>query len=336
MNNKPYKKERVLSIYSRLQEGRVINKSEEAERFGVDERSIQRDIDGIRAFLSERAVDDSSDGVEVVYDRIKKGFVMKGGKSSAMTNSEIFAVSKILLESRAFTKKEMNDILSKLIEGCVPLKNMKLVRDLISNENYHYIELRHKSVLKDKLWCIGEDIKEHNVLELEYSRADSPDDTVKRIVEPVAILFSEYYFYLNAYIVERDKVGKLVKKYDYPTVFRFDRIKSYKVTGEKFRVEYGSRFEEGEFRKRVQFMYPGELIKLTLNYYGKNPEAVLDRLPTARVINKTEGCFVIEAEVYGKGIVMWLLSQGNKVEVLKPESLRQQIKQEILGMLERY
>ena len=335
-NSKPYKKERVLSIYSRLQEGRVINKSEEAERFGVDERSIQRDIDGIRAFLSERAVDNSSDGVEVVYDRIKKGFVMKGGRSSAMTNSEIFAVSKILLESRAFTKKEMNDILSKLIEGCVPLKNMKLVRDLISNENYHYIELHHRSVLKDKLWCIGEDIKEHNVLELEYSRADEPDDIVKRTVEPVAILFSEYYFYLNAYIVERYKGGKLIKKYDYPAVFRFDRIKSYKVTGEKFRVEYGSRFEEGEFRKRVQFMYSGELIKLTLNYYGKNPEAVLDRLPTARVIDKAEECFAIEAEVYGKGIVMWLLSQGNKVEVLKPESLRQQIKQEILGMLERY
>ena len=111
MSDRTSKNNRILDIYVRLCENKIINKIVEANRFGVDERSIQRDIDGIRAFLSERAVETSSDGVEVVYDRIKKGFVMKGGKSSAMTNSEIFAVSKILLESRAFTKKEMNDIL---------------------------------------------------------------------------------------------------------------------------------------------------------------------------------------------------------------------------------
>lgn len=336
MTYRTSKNNRILDIYVRLCENGVINKSIEAERFGVDERSIQRDIDDIRAFLSERASGSSSDDMEVVYDRIEKGFKMKGGKSSAMTNSEIFAVAKILLESRAFTKKELNDILSKLIEGCVPLKNMKLVSDLISNEKYHYVELSHKSVLKDRLWCIGEDVKEHNVLELKYSRGDDPDDIIKRVVEPVAILFSEYYFYLNAYIVEINSAGKLNKKYDYPAIFRLDRIKSFKETGEKFRVEYGSRFEEGEFRKRVQFMYPGKLMKLTIKYYGRNPEAVLDRLPTAKVIDRTNEYYIIDAEVYGNGIVMWLLSQGDKVEVLKPESLRQEMKQKLVEMLKRY
>lgn len=39
-----------------------------------------------------------------------------------MSNSEILAVAKILLESRAFTKEEMDSILNKLVEECVPLK----------------------------------------------------------------------------------------------------------------------------------------------------------------------------------------------------------------------
>ena len=45
------KNTRTLDLYVRLCEGKIINKKEEAVRFGVDERSIQRDIDDIRAFL---------------------------------------------------------------------------------------------------------------------------------------------------------------------------------------------------------------------------------------------------------------------------------------------
>lgn len=69
----------------------------------------------------------SGDGRTIEYDRIKKGFVMVGDEPSMMTNSEILAVSKILLESRAFTKRKLKTILDKMVEGCVPLKNMKLM-----------------------------------------------------------------------------------------------------------------------------------------------------------------------------------------------------------------
>lgn len=336
MNKKYSKSSRTLDMYVRLYEGKIINKTAESEHFGVDERSIQRDIDDIRAFLDERATSNSGETREVKYDRISKGFKMVGSESSNMTNSEIFAITKILLESRAFTKKEMNSILSKMVDGCVPLKNMKLVSDLIANEKYHYVELHHKSMIQDKLWSIGEDIKEHNILEIKYTRANDSKEIVKRIVEPVAILFSEYYFYLNAYIVEQDEKGNFVHKYDYPAIFRLDRIKSYKKTGKTFRVNYGSRFEEGEFRKRIQFMYAGKLIKLKIKWYSPNTEAVLDRLPTAKIIKQTDEYTLIEAEVYGKGIIMWLLSQASGVEVIKPDSLRDEVKKQLQEMLDRY
>ena len=42
---------RVLQIYAKLSDGYVVNKSEEAERYGVNERSIQRDIDHIHSVL---------------------------------------------------------------------------------------------------------------------------------------------------------------------------------------------------------------------------------------------------------------------------------------------
>lgn len=335
MSGKESKNFRTLDMYAHLCEGKPVNKSEEARRFSVDERSIQRDIDDIRAFLKERNMS-SGDGRTVEYDRARKGFIMEGTEPSMMTNSEILAVSKILLESRAFTKRELKVILDKMVEGCVPLQNMKMVSDLIANEKYHYVELNHKEYIQDKLWDIGFDIQERNLVSLRYARANAPRESIKRIVEPVAILFSEYYFYLNAFIVEKDESGKYVHKYEYPAIFRIDRIKNYKRLDEKFRVSYANRFEEGEFRKRIQFMYAGKLLNVKLKFYGDNPEPILDRLPTARVIEQYEHECTIEAEVYGKGCIMWLLSQGNKVEVLRPESLREEMKKNLLAMLERY
>lgn len=327
---------RTLDIFVRLSQGKIIHKSEEASNFGVDERSIQRDIDDIRAFLAEQCVKNTADSRSVEYHRGEKGFVMKGIEDSLMSNTEILAVSKILLESRAFTKKEIGAILDKLVAGCVPQKNMKLVTDLIANEKYHYVELHHKSSIQDKLWELGSQIKQCNMLEIVYQKQVDSKERVKRVIWPVAILFSEYYFYLNGYIVEKNQQGEYGKKYDYPTTFRIDRIQSYRELGEKFRIVYANRFEEGEFRKRVQFMFAGELIKLQLRYTGSNVEAILDRLPTAKILSEEEGGYIIEAEVYGKGILMWLLSQGKNVEVLKPQSLREQMKQTILEMLEKY
>lgn len=325
---------RLLFLYDRLCAGHVIDKKEISQWFGVNARSVQRDIDELRAYLAERAAREGGQ-YDIVYDRRRKGFVLDGIQSPLMSNSEILAVSKILLESRAFPKAEMSLLLDKLISGCVPQENMKLVSDLLANEKYHYVELTHPAAIQEHLWELAEGIKQHRLLELSYLRQGS-EEAVSRVVEPAAILFSEYYFYLNAYIVEKNDAGSYVRKYDYPTVFRIDRILSLQTQKERFHTEYSGRFQEGEFRKRIQFMYPGQLQQLRFRYTGSSVEAILDRLPTARIRETGPDGFLIEAEVYGKGILMWLLSQGSSVEVLSPQELRREIRQTLLDMLERY
>lgn len=330
------KNSRVLDLYQRLCDGQIIHKPEEAQRFGIDERSVQRDIEDIRAYLNERAAQGRGDGRELIYDRQKKGFLLASYQSPLMSNSEILAVSKILLESRAFPKAEMSTILDKLVSGCVPQKNMKLVSELLSNEKFHYTELTHPVGVQEKLWDIGCDIQKRYLLALSYQRQDEAQPPVERIVEPVSILFSEYYFYLNAYIVEPNEAGRYVHKYDYPAIFRIDRIESYRLLDEKFTLPYANRFQEGEFRKRVQFMYPGRLQQVRFRYSGSSVESVLDRLPTAKVLSSDENGSIVEAEVYGKGLMMWLLSQGNRVEVLSPASLREAMKETLESILVKY
>jgi len=63
-------------------------------------------------------------------------------------------------------------------------------------------------------------------------------------------------------------------------------------------------------------MYPGKLEKIKFIYSGDSVEAVLDRLPTANVLKENSDGYTIEAEVYGKGIDMWIKSQGDMIEVL--------------------
>lgn len=64
-------------------------------------------------------------------------------------------------------------------------------------------------------------------------------------------------------------------------------------------------------------MFSGEVRTVVFEYKGESIEAVLDRLPTARVLNETNGIFTVSAEVYGTGIDMWLRSQGENVKIIR-------------------
>lgn len=123
---------RVLQIYAKLTDGYVVNRSEEARRYGVNERSIQRDIDDIRSFLDTDSVRTGNVN-SIVYDRQHKGYRMETLYNLKLKNSEVLALCKILLDSRAFTKNEMTGMLDKLINCCVPKSNQKLVLE----ERFH-------------------------------------------------------------------------------------------------------------------------------------------------------------------------------------------------------
>lgn len=307
------KYDRILTLYSQLTAGDVITKPQSAVEFGVNERTIQRDIDDLRAFFDDNTLG-IGHGKTVVYDRIRGGYRMEDSDNEIFTNSEILAVCKILLESRSLVKDEMMPIIDKLLQRCVPEKNKKKVLDLIGNEKFHYCEPHHGIKFVDKLWDLGTAIQGHKYIEIEYKRMKKPGetegDTVKRRLKPVGIMVSEFYFYLTAFIDGIDKQEHFENPDDlFPTIYRIDRIQKMTATNETFYVPYADKFEEGEFRKRVQFMYGGKLQTTRFTYSGPCIEAVLDRLPTAKILEEKDGIYTIEAETFGKGIEMWIHSQ---------------------------
>lgn len=308
------KNNRILGLYTKLLNGEVINKAEEAARYHVNEKSIQRDIEDIREYLEEQILEDGIHN-RIIYDRKEHGYRIDKVNEMMFTNSEVLALCKILLGSRAFTKKEMIQFTNKMVHCCIPKENQKMITELIEGEMLHYVELMHGVEFIDCLWDFGKAIKKSRKMTIEYEVSDKTK-LIKRTVRPVSIIFSEYYFYLAAFIDHKAK-DDVIDMHDLkPTLYRIDKIKKYEVCRERYKAPYRDSQEEGEFRKRIQFMYGGELQKVRFTYHGESPEAVLDRLPAAKIIHEENGTYLIEAETYGDGIYMWLRSHGNRIQIL--------------------
>lgn len=307
---------RVLYIYSEIMNGGLVNKADVAKKFGVNERSVQRDIDDIRNYMQDNLIQEGYQH-SVIYDREKKGYRLEKISSLKLTNSELLALSKILLDSRAFPKEEMQNLLKKIIMCSAPADSQKMIKEQVSNEMFHYVELKHGVDVTDRLWDIGQAIHNNQYIEIKYQGIQGSSVKTRKL-KPLAIMFSEYYFYLVAFIdSEKVRENFNVLNDTFPTIYRIDRIQGLKLMDEKFYVPYSDRFEEGEFRKRIQFMYGGKLRKVKFKYTGYSVDAVLDRLPTAKIQDEIEDGYIITAEVFGDGIDMWLRSQGKNVEVLK-------------------
>lgn len=296
---------RLLLLREDLEKGKNINKEEIKAKFDIDDKTFQRDIDFLRAFYTENI----NPEIEIKYDKKKKGYILKNNKDR-FRNEEILAISKILLESRAFCKDELDELLRKL-RLLSEEDEMKQVKEMIKNEKFNYVPLKHGKKLLDLIWELSKYITKQEIISINYTTKEGKSKVHR--IKPVSIMFSEYYFYIVSFMAD-----KFVE--DGPTIFRIDRIKKLKGTGENFEVPYLERFEDGEFRKRVQFMLSGKLRTVKFEYTGIL-EVVQDRLPTVEVIEQSkmeDGTekYIITAEVYGKGIDMWLKSQGDKVKVI--------------------
>lgn len=292
---------RLINMYEKLNRGDIINKKKFAEEFGISEKSVQRDIDDLRTYLYESGGNETA----IEYDYEKSGYRLVKQERTFLTNEEIFAVAKILLESRGLNKQELNSLIDKLLIQATPSARVN-IKELILNERFHYIPPRHGKPIIDAIWKLNGHIFNKEIIEFDYIRKDGVAS--HRAVKPLSVMFSDYYFYLIAWMADDSK--------DFPTVFRVDRMTEVKATGEKFKIPYKDRFEEGEFRKRVQFMYSGPLKTIRFEYTGQSIEAILDRIPGAEILEQSNGKYVLKAECYGDGILMWLRTQGDYVKIL--------------------
>ena len=316
------KHDRLLEIFFRCLRGEGLSVQKLAEEYSVSTKSISRDIGNLKAFLADHR--QLVGNTELVYSNQEKCYRLC--MDEFLTNQELFALLEVMIGARAFSKEELLTLTNKL-KGFTTAQDRPMLNDLIRKELYHYTEIKHDCVsVQETLWRLAKCITEKREITIEYYRADRAWKTHR--IRPASVMFTDNFFYLIAFNTEGDP--------DKPLYFRVDRIKYITEHRKKFSLADAPEFDEGLLRERSLFMWPGKLRTIRFEFTGSAIQAVLDKLPTAKIIERKGKTYTVEAEVYGDGIKMWLLSQGRRIRVTYPEDFVEEIKQELIAMNSQY
>lgn len=316
------KQERLLEIFFRGLRGEDLSVQKMAEEYEVSTKSITRVINDLKAFLAEHR--ELVGNTELQYSYTDKCYRLY--MDEFLSNRELFALVEVMIGARAFSKMELLVLTDKLKRFTTPEDRPKM-NELIRKELYHYPEVKHDcESVQETLWQLVNCISERREITVEYYRMDRAN--VSHRLRPASVMFTDYYFYLIAFKTD-DQECK-------PVYFRVDRIKHITEHRKRFAVEDTPGFDEGLLRKRSLFMWPGPLRRIRFEFTGPSVQAVLDKLPTAKIIERSGGKYLIEAETYGDGIKMWLLSQGSWVKVVTPREFAGEMERTIEEMLTKY
>lgn len=318
------KQGRLLEIFFRSLRGEDLSVKKLAAEYGVSTKSVSRDIGDLKAFLADHR--ELVGNTELEYSSQEKCYRLY--MDEFLTNKELFALVEVMIGARAFSKEELLTLTGKL-KKFTTTKDRPKLDELIRKELYHYAEVKHDcESVQETLWKLVNCISGKREITIEYYRMDRACKTHR--VRPASVMFTDYYFYLIAFLAGEDE------ERDKPLYFRADRIKRIVEHRGTRNEEETPEFDEGLLRKRSLFMWPGKLRTIRFEFSGPSVQAVLDKLPTAKIIERSGGRYTLEAEVYGDGIKMWLLSQGSWVKVTVPDEFAEEMRKEIAAMSALY
>lgn len=280
---------RQLYIYQLLASGAHLSKKDIQRKFSVDARTVQRDFASIRNFMSEYLNE-----YELEYDTKDHTYYLKSNRLG-LSKSQCLVLIKVLLASRSLSRKELDPLISSLL-ALLANQDQKDIKPIIQSEldSIEYTTQRHKFVT--------------------------------RTIAPIALTFSDYYFYVVSYNHQFKK----------NTIYRLDRILNWKYAAHKIPLNERLPFDLGDEKKKFQLMYPGKMITIQFEYTGI-VEAALDKFPISRTIKKIDDhTFLLEVTTYDTGALMWFLSQKDMVTIVNPPEFRQQMKETLQAMLSNY
>lgn len=310
--------ERLLTIFLRLQAGKKLSKVKLSKEFGVDPKSIQRDISRLKGILEENP----NLGLEITFDTSDNTYCLNG--KTTFNKKDILVISKILLENRALNKSELNSLFEGLL-SLLSIEEKKEVNAIISSERLNYKSLTNDRDRIDTIWFLSEAIRREQTLEIEYK---APLKDVKsHIIFPVSLYYDAHYFYLVAYHLKHENY----------TTFRVDRMESLSESHvKKPEISYGRKYRDGDVRNQKVDAFEGREIKVKLRYTGI-PEIVLDQFPNHEILSEEKGNMIFQIETQDTpGLKRWILGQEDEITVLYPQSLADSIQNSLEKMLNNY
>lgn len=247
-------------------------------------------------------------------------------------DSELRLLIDSILASRYIPKKQADDLVARLIkQSSIHFK--KRVRHIYSLDN---MERAERNDLFWNLECIGEAIDDNKQIAFYYNKYGDDKKlhktTVKKhVVNPYYITIANGRYYL---------VGNN-DKYDDITHFRMERISEVQIL-EAIRKpkEKIIDFKDGQGLSKHMlehvYMFSGPSVRVVLKVKPEGINDVIDWLGRDVGIRKEEDCLLVDTVTNKQAIKYWAVQFGEKVEVLSPPDLREDIAGMVSSMFEKY
>lgn len=235
--------------------------------------------------------------------------------------------SKSIMKDSSFPyHEEANMALAKVMDG-LPEEINSILSTIENRIHFNLNSLVDYNRCKGVFNKLDQAIYEENNVWIEYY-THSRDQVSERIISPYALDYNEGFFYLIGYCHWRDKVK----------MFRVDRIQEIEVTEDDFkypddfsREDYFDNVwgvERREETIEVEVKFSGDMARwVQENEY--HPSQEIEELEDGDIIMSFETCSINEVK-------KWILGFGAQAELIKPESLREEIGKEIKSMNNKY
>jgi predicted DNA-binding transcriptional regulator YafY len=273
-----------------------------AEYFEVSVRTIYRDVDIL-----------SAAGFPIYAEQ---------GKGGGIFLQENYVLNKSLI-----TEQEQNQILLALQglnifdeENTTAL--LSKLSSIFHKQNTNWIEVDFSDWIKDAKHentfdKLKSAIFKRKLVTFNYSSGKG--ETVNRLVEPLKLVFKNKDWFLYGYCCLRE---------DY-RLFKLARIKGIEITHNSFSRETPPRiFGEAE-------QYHGEFITVTLLFENEMAFRVYDNFDS--VTENEDGRLLVNVSLpHNEWMYIFILSFGDKTEVLTPLDVRNNIIARISNMKKKY
>lgn len=170
-------------------------------------------------------------------------------------------------------------------------------------------------------------IEDTKAIEITYLSARSTEP-VTYVIEPYGLVEHRGTLYVVGHSKRHDEIR----------TWKVDRMVAAEITRHSFQQPSGFDINE-HFRGAFAIVRGDSAVKVTVRFNGSATRYVQDKRmhPSQRVELQTDGMALVHFELTSTlEVRSWILSFGSAAEVLSPESLREEIREQIVQMLVRY
>lgn len=288
-------------VYYLLQNGKA-TAPELAQKFEVSIRTIYRDIDSISsAGIPIYATQGKGGGISILND-----YTLDKSLFSEQEQEQMLTALQGMV---ATTEENSNELLTKL-SGLFQIKSTNWIE-------VDFSDWAHRTPQQDTFNIIKEAIFQKRTISFCYFSGKG--NTEKRNVRPIRLVFKSKSWYLYSFCLLRN---------DY-RFFKLTRIKELEMLSETYTQDFTST----KIEKQIQVE---NTVAVKLKFDRQAAFRVYDEF-TDNITEDSQGNLYVQVDLPDNEVLYsYVMSFSDSVEVIEPQSIREQMKKGLQKMQEKY